>query len=692
MKRCPKCPEVYSDMMHFCPNDGSQLVPIVAQDPLINNTIDGKYVIEAVIGKGGMGVVYRARHTNFNRKFAIKVLKSELVNDPQAVKRFRNEANAAGAIRHPNAIAITDFNITPDGLAYLVMDYVEGRSLRETLKKEGALSYLRTIKLISQVCDAVAAAHRKGIIHRDLKPDNIMVETPEDDPENEIVHVLDFGIAKLSQNPAYSENITVGGAILGSPYYMSPEQCDGRQLDLRSDIYSIGIILYEMVTGKVPFRAQTPWGLVKMHCSATPQPPSKHRPDIVPLLEKTILKALLKDPNDRQQSAMELKRELEAILGSDTSFGVRSSSSPGFYAGNLAEAPPPPKSKAEASTAPLDESLAKKVAESFTGEELSKSDEISSATSLVGNLKTTPMPAIEPENTKSSTGSSQEQKELEELARQLEAEMQQFKSRKGSTENRPKAKIKRPLTVNQNSSTSMDSLANELARELERMNSELASKPSPSSPFPAVPQFMPPSTTPAVAPSQSSAPPLSAVQTPPENQLSKQVVTQYSSGQVTSYGEAQTSEIYDIAEEFSLALPEMVEDLMLSVSETIHFKADLLFKQPTQQATSQKMPSHSGVKSSPNVSFDRSIADRSELPSKAQNQQIAQKKALEETEKFKKKLLAIVITAIGLILIISGILYVLRSRKAAPPQPVSSLSKKLEPSKYSSLTQSRSDL
>ncbi|MBI4850708.1 MAG: protein kinase [Acidobacteria bacterium] len=561
MKKCPKCPEVYSDMMHFCPNDGNPLTPIVSQDPFVNTVLDGKYLIEEPIGKGGMGLVYRARHVNFNRLFAIKILKNELVSDPQAIKRFRNEANAAGMIRHPNAITITDFNITNDGSAYLVMDYVEGRSLRDILKKEGKQSYTRTVSLLSQVCDAAAAAHRKGIIHRDLKPDNIMVEQQED--QSEMVRVLDFGIAKLSQNPAYSENITVGGAILGSPYYMSPEQCDGRHLDSRSDIYSLGIILYELLVGKVPFRAQTPWGLVKMHCSAPPPPIRNHRPDIAPALEAAILKALSKDPKDRQQSAIDLKRELEAALNTS----------------NQVISPAPQPHSISPATIEMDiQNVSKELAakQNFGAPPYQKPD-------LIG---TKPLPNSD--SLQVDEKESLEKQKLEALAKELEAEISQIRARKDVS-----GGLKSP-TLRNTPSEALSDLANDLANELNLFDPKKATSSnissqyanggssrtpiaSPNTPIPSTyttnPHYQ-------VSPNPTPATPYAVPATAPHGSVSGVFM-----GNRTSQKLASTFEPIDIAEEFSLALPEMVEDVLMSVSESIVTKAEVLSQRIAQETT-----------------------------------------------------------------------------------------------------------
>ncbi len=539
MKKCSKCPEVYSDMMHFCPNDGNPLTPIASQDPFINSVLDGKYLIEESIGKGGMGLVYRAKHVNFNRLFAIKILKNELVSDPQAIKRFRNEANAAGMIRHPNAITISDFNITNDGTAYLVMDYVEGKSLRDILKKEGRQSYQRTVNLIAQVADAAAAAHRKGIIHRDLKPDNIMVEDLED--QSEMVRVLDFGIAKLSQNPAYSENITVGGAILGSPYYMSPEQCDGRHLDNRSDIYSIGIILYELLVGKVPFRAQTPWGLVKMHCSTPPTPIRNHRADISPALEAVVLKALAKDPKDRQQSALELKKELEAALS-----------------GAMVNAP---------SVQPM---MAKPINNLGQNQQSIELDPL--GTKPLTNLANAAQQ--EPSNVL-------EQQKLEALAKELEAEISQIRARKDSSGGLKSASLR------DTSKSILNDIASELAEDLSAYDPKKAALANQYNAYNSPSIMSPNPTKPSSISSYSTNPhnkiePYAVPTTTPHSAISATLVEKSPS---PSQMLATTSEPLDIAEEFSLALPEMVEDVLMSVSETILTKAEVLSQRVAQEAT-----------------------------------------------------------------------------------------------------------
>lgn len=681
MKRCPKCPEVYSDMMHFCPNDGNQLVAIVAQDPMIDTTLDGKYIIEAVIGKGGMGVVYRARHTNFNRQFAIKVLKSDLVTDPQAVKRFRNEANAAGAIRHPNAIAITDFNITPDGMAYLVMDYVEGRSLREILKKEGKQPFERTARLIGQVCDAVAAAHRKGIIHRDLKPDNIMVEITDD--QMEMVHVLDFGIAKLSQNPAYSENITVGGAILGSPYYMSPEQCDGRQLDARSDIYSLGIILYEMLVGKVPFRAQTPWGLVKMHCSALPKPLRDSRPDIPVALEEVVLKALAKDVNDRHQSANELKRELEIALNMSGALGWQQSSTGGHEAVSSVPAstpapPPPPSLPPPGSTMPLDPKLAQDISSEIGNQATVVQPYAQIVQNNPASLMTTPMKALSPaiqealKAVSTPTEPSLEEQKLEELAQELEKEMNQFRAKKEGTASFSSTN-KTPVP---SQPETLQELTNELEQEMAQFDLKKAQRnsgsipraplpppPPPPSFIPSKPVFTPPPTTPTPSAVKSAVSNANNGGLAPHTEPAAPVAAVYgaTTGSTTAQNPylASTYDPIDIAEEFSLALPEMVEDVLLSVSETITDKAEVLARRVVEDASANLARIQEKIERSsppPNITAQASPRPTPKETPRVEKEDIRPRPqgmvntATRSDEDFRKKLVFLGIGAVVLIL------------------------------------------
>jgi serine/threonine-protein kinase len=281
-------------------------------DPLLGRVLDDKYRLDARLGEGGMGAVYRATHLLIERPVAVKVLNSRLVTDEAAKERFRREARAAGRLQHTNAVAVTDFGETRDGLVYLVMELLEGRPLREVLAHEAPLDAARAVSLMLQIAAAVEAAHEAGIIHRDLKPGNIFLVQRPDSPY--IVKVLDFGIAKLAPDSEISfvDTLTGAGVMVGTPRYMSPEQFDGAQLTPASDVYSLGVILYEMLTGQTPFTGTTPLALALKHSSDTPQPLREIVPAIPPALEAITLRALEKNPQERPANAGEFRRELFA--------------------------------------------------------------------------------------------------------------------------------------------------------------------------------------------------------------------------------------------------------------------------------------------------------------------------------------------------------------------------------------------
>jgi len=288
-------------------NDGS---PLIQPDTLIGIVLDGRYRLDGLIGTGGMGDVYRATHVHLDTEFAVKLLKPELVANQTAIKRFRLEAKAAGRIHHPNAIKVTDFGVTSERIVYLVMEIVDGQSVRDLIHHDGAIDYFRTINIVRQVCSAVEAAHRSGVIHRDLKPDNILIEKVTN---YERVKVGDFGIAKLKEaNP--DALLTLAGTLIGTPQYMSPEQCQGKPLDPSSDIYSIGIILYEMLTGIVPFDGDSALQVVVKQLHDSPQPIRELSPNVPATLAQIVMRALEKEPRNRQTSAAELNDELKKVL------------------------------------------------------------------------------------------------------------------------------------------------------------------------------------------------------------------------------------------------------------------------------------------------------------------------------------------------------------------------------------------
>jgi eukaryotic-like serine/threonine-protein kinase len=314
MKECPACNREFKDEVLFCPFDGQALVEEAYGDKLIGKLFDDKYLIEELLGEGGMGKVYKATHIHMGRKVAIKMLHGHLSSDRMMLERFRREARAAAQIRHSNAIAVIDFGVAKEtATAYLVMEFLEGEQLKDKLTKAGRLDYAEIFQILQQTCMAVQAAHAKGIIHRDLKPDNIRLLSS--DENGNIVKVLDFGIAKL-RTPDENNTLTQQGTIVGTPYYMSPEQCRGEELDPRSDVYSLGVILYEMLAGEVPFHATTPMGIAHKHVTEQPRPLREKRADIPAQIEYVVMRSLNKRREDRQDSAMQLAQEYEAALNS----------------------------------------------------------------------------------------------------------------------------------------------------------------------------------------------------------------------------------------------------------------------------------------------------------------------------------------------------------------------------------------
>ena len=332
---CPSCLTPNSDLSRFCSacgaamrNPSSASVPSLedeatgvrqtdsakhelvkpSSDPLLGSTIAGKYRIEAKLGAGGMGAVYRATRLIIGDEVAVKILHSEQ-SDPRSGERFRREAQAAARLKHSNAVAIYDFGITEDGLQYLVMDLVEGESLRQIIKYQGPITPSASVEIISQVCAALGEAHRLNVIHRDIKPDNVIVNST---PNGLRVKVLDFGIAKLRDDVVHT--LTQTGGIIGTPHYMSPEQCLGEELDGRSDIYSLGIVLYEMLTGRVPFNSPISTAVVIQHVNQPPPPFARNHVGITAAMEQVVLRALAKRREDRPQVASELARSFSMAV------------------------------------------------------------------------------------------------------------------------------------------------------------------------------------------------------------------------------------------------------------------------------------------------------------------------------------------------------------------------------------------
>ncbi|HEY6475348.1 MAG TPA: serine/threonine-protein kinase [Polyangia bacterium] len=279
-----------------------------AESDLAPGAKTGEYLIDRKIAEGGMGAVYAGHHPVIGKRVAVKVLAPHCASIPDLVRRFVEEARAVNKIGHPNIIDIFSFGTLADARPFFVMEFLDGASLAQRMDA-GDLTATETRRILRQICSALEAAHRAGIIHRDLKPENVWIAAPAH--EDSYAKVLDFGIAKLLDNPAGKSTQT--GAAMGTPRYMAPEQCMGRAVDHRADIYSLGIILYEMFAGVVPFRGETFGELIYQQMSETPEPPSRHRP-MEPELERLILMCLEKDPAKRPESAKELARLIDLAL------------------------------------------------------------------------------------------------------------------------------------------------------------------------------------------------------------------------------------------------------------------------------------------------------------------------------------------------------------------------------------------
>lgn len=294
----------------------SEIVPLVSLPPegdpgdkYIGHTIDGRYQVLEVLGEGGMGVVYRCRRRVFDTVVAVKILRSDFAKNGEATERFVTEAKAASAIGHAHIVDVLDFGELPDGSVYFAMEYLDGHTLGELIESNELMGTLRPVHIGRQIAEGLAAAHRAGIVHRDLKPENVFIVERDG---ADFVKILDFGIAKVV---GAANKITRAGAVFGTPHYMSPEQCRGTAVEHRSDIYSLGVILYEMVTGRPPFDAENPLGILSQHLHEAPLAPGELDgvPPLPPGLEPLILRCLAKEPADRYDSMADVAAALTAV-------------------------------------------------------------------------------------------------------------------------------------------------------------------------------------------------------------------------------------------------------------------------------------------------------------------------------------------------------------------------------------------
>ncbi len=318
---CPACDHVNIDGARFCAKCGAPMpvAAVAGADPMIGSTVGGRYRVTALLGEGGMGRVYTAEQQMGTavRRVAVKTLLQEFSRDGQVVARFMRECGTVVELEHANTIKFFDFGKTDQGDLYIAMEFVDGKPLADIIVKEGAMSPERVDHIMKQICGSLNEAHEKGIVHRDLKPENVVLT--EKAGESDFVKVLDFGIAKRkeSADTAREQKLTQQGMVLGTPPYMSPEQFTGAAIDRRSDIYSLGVMAYEMLTGRLPFNANTPWEWATQHMTVQPSPFEKvvtgaMAARIPTPMKDAILRALAKKPEDRQATAKEFYRELNA--------------------------------------------------------------------------------------------------------------------------------------------------------------------------------------------------------------------------------------------------------------------------------------------------------------------------------------------------------------------------------------------
>lgn len=309
---CGHCKSIFRSGFSRCPADGHELAPLV-EDPFVGQVFAGRYAIEALVGEGAMGRVYRARHTRMSKRFAVKIMFGDLASDATMRARFQSEAEAASRLDHPHVVSVVDFGDTVGGLVYMVMDFVEGVSLARLLEEAGGpLPEARARVLLRQIALGLQHAHDRGLVHRDLKTDNIVVVENEGE---EVARIIDFGIAMFSDAAPGPAKLTAVGVVIGTPAYMSPEQACGEKLDHRSDLFSLGIVAYEMLAGKKPFDGH-PFEMARQNIASTPPPLAVRTPGVRvdPQLEAMVFRLLAKNRDDRYPIAQAFVDALDGVL------------------------------------------------------------------------------------------------------------------------------------------------------------------------------------------------------------------------------------------------------------------------------------------------------------------------------------------------------------------------------------------
>ncbi|HRI53901.1 MAG TPA: serine/threonine-protein kinase, partial [Pseudomonadota bacterium] len=369
MSLCPTCKASFSGGEQFCPRDGTPLRAALPDDPLSGRVLSGRYRLTEVLGRGGMGAVYRAHHILMDKPVAVKVLRQELASDTEAVARFHREARSASRLDHDHIIRVTDFGQTDDGLLFLVMELLDGENLAQVLRR-GPLPWRRAATIARDIALGLAHAHEQGVIHRDLKPENIVL-VRRGKSARQMVKVLDFGLAKLihdvgeagaaaedeAAEDLAARSLTRTGAIFGTPEYMSPEQAEGRGLGTRTDLYALGVVAYQMVSGALPFSAPTFLALIAKTVNEPAPPPSQQNAsaEIPPAFEALIMQCLAKEPEQRPASAEEIAEALDQLLATHQE-DPKQSAEVGVLAPTLvrgvAGSGPPPSGRGLAGAAP----------------------------------------------------------------------------------------------------------------------------------------------------------------------------------------------------------------------------------------------------------------------------------------------------------------------------------------------------